>query len=77
MRSYTTHTYTYTLKVIVFYILKQHKMSKPPNINAYCPHGVKMVMCGLCNGGQICIHSQLRILCLGCLEIDKYKQSKK
>lgn len=52
-------------------------MTKPVNLNAYCPHGVKMAMCDICNGGQICIHSQLRILCLGCLEIDKYKQSKK
>ena len=51
-------------------------MSKPPNINTYCPHGVKMVLCCKCNGGQICIHSRLRILCLGCLEIDKYRKNK-
>lgn len=50
-------------------------MSKLPNLSAFCPHQHKLVLCDICNGGQICIHSRLRILCLYCLEIDKYKQS--
>lgn len=51
-------------------------MSKLPNLHAICPHGVKMVMCDICNGGQICIHTTLRITCLYCLELDSMSNRK-
>ena len=37
-----------------------------------CPHNKFLLVCGTCNGGEICIHGKLAILCLPCIEVRRY-----
>ena len=40
-----------------------------------CPHGEFLMRCMICNGGEICIHGRLSIVCPPCVEIKRYMKN--